>query len=89
MKKESIFTGKTVDEALKLGLAELELKEENVEWEVIEAEKKGILGIGATPAKIKIVYNEKSITDKTCSEYKLYYNSYGVCEIPDYNTGAP
>lgn len=37
----------------------------------------------------KIVYNEKSITDKTCSEYKLYYNSYGVCEIPDYNTGAP
>ena len=59
MKKESIFTGKTVDEALKLGLAELDLTEENVEWEIIEAEKKGILGIGATPAKIKIVYNEK------------------------------
>ena len=59
MKKESVFTGKTVDEALKLGLAELDLKEENVEWEVIETEKKGILGIGATPAKIKIVYSEK------------------------------
>ncbi len=59
MKKESIFTGKTVDEALKLGLAEIDLKEENVEWEVIEAEKKGILGIGSAPAKIKITYNEK------------------------------
>ena len=59
MKKESIFTGKTVDEALKLGLAELNLKEDNVEWEVIETEKKGILGIGAAPAKIKIIYSEK------------------------------
>ncbi len=59
MKKESIFTGKTVDEALKLGLAELGLTEESVEWEIIEAEKKGILGIGAAPAKIKIAYSEK------------------------------
>ena len=59
MKKESIFTGKNVDEALKNGLQELGLTEENVEWEIIEAEKKGILGIGATPAKIKIIYNEK------------------------------
>ncbi len=59
MKKESIFTGKTVDEALKLGLLELGITEEMAEWEIIETEKKGILGIGATPAKIKIVYNEK------------------------------
>lgn len=37
----------------------------------------------------KIVYNDKGATNKTYSEYKLYYNPYGVCEIPDYNMGTP
>lgn len=40
MKKESIFTGKTVDEALKLGLLELGITEEMAEWEIIETEKR-------------------------------------------------
>lgn len=59
MKKEQIFTGKNVDEALKNGLDELGLEKDNIEYEVIEHEKRGILGIGAAPAKIKIMYEIK------------------------------
>ena len=59
MKKETVFTGKTVDEALEAGLKELGLEKDDVTYEVIEHEKKGILGIGAAPAKIKIVYEAK------------------------------
>lgn len=59
MKKETVFTGKTVEEALKAGLAELGLSHDEVTYEVLEREKKGILGIGASPAKIKIAYSVK------------------------------
>jgi len=59
LKNEKIFTGKNVEEALEAGLMELGLEKENVSYEVIEQEKKGILGIGAAPAKIKIIYTSK------------------------------
>ncbi len=54
MKKEIIYTGKTVEEAL--AKAEAELVGVELEYEILELPKKGILGIGAAPAKIKVSY---------------------------------
>ena len=69
MKKESIFTGKTVEEALNEGLNQLGLDRDSVKYEVIEYEKKGILGFGSAPAKIKIEYSEKKDGEKIAVEY--------------------
>lgn len=48
------FTGKTVDEALTEALLEFKTTSENVEYEVIERESKGLLGIFSKPAKIRV-----------------------------------
>ena len=56
MKKEIIYTGKTVEEAF--AKATEELGEIELEYEVLELPKKGILGIGATPAKIMVSYKQ-------------------------------
>ena len=79
MKKETVFTGKTVEEALIAGLKELGLDESAVTYEVIEHEKKGILGIGASPAKIKIVYNAKKNGSEIAVEYvKTILDNMGI-----------
>lgn len=47
-------TGKTVQEAIENGLRELKVKEDKVEVEVIENGSKGIFGLGAKAAKVKL-----------------------------------
>ena len=54
MSKTIEKSAKNVQEALKLALAELNLTEEEVEYEVIEEGSKGIFGIGAKDAVIKV-----------------------------------
>lgn len=50
-----IKTGKTVEEALKDALVELEAKEEDVKVEILDEPSKGLFGlIGAKEAKIKV-----------------------------------
>lgn len=57
MKKELIVTGKTIDEAMANAAEQLgEKMSENIEYEILEFPKKGILGIGSSPAKIKVIY---------------------------------
>ena len=46
------FTAKTVDEALTNALVQLETTSDKVEYEVIEKESTGILGLFSKPAKI-------------------------------------
>lgn len=48
------FTGKTVDEALTEALLDFQTTSDHVEYEVIERESKGLLGIFAKPAKIRV-----------------------------------
>ena len=55
MKKEVVVTAKTIEQAVELGAAELNMKIENVTPEVLELPKKGFLGIGATGYKVKII----------------------------------
>ncbi len=47
--------GRTIEEAVSLAAADLNLTEEDVEVEVLEEPKKGILGIGAKSAKVRVV----------------------------------
>lgn len=56
MKKELIISAKTVEDAITDGAAQLGVSHDDVTYEVIEEPKKGFLGMGASPAKVKIVY---------------------------------
>ena len=56
MKKDIIVTAKTVEEAALEGATTLGVSREDVTLDVIEEPKKGFLGIGSTPAKVKVTY---------------------------------
>lgn len=49
-------TGKTEEEAIKAGLAQIGLEREDVSVKVLERAKNGFLGIGACDAKVRIEY---------------------------------
>ena len=49
-------TGKTEDEAVAKGLAQLGLERDDVSLEILERGRTGFLGIGSVPAKVKLTY---------------------------------
>ncbi len=53
------YTGETIEEATQKGLAELNLKKEDVEILVIDAPSKGFLGFGKKDARIQIIKKAK------------------------------
>lgn len=54
MTKEIVATGKTVDDAVLSGAAALGKPVDKVKFEVLEEARKGILGIGACDAKVRV-----------------------------------
>jgi len=56
MKKETIVTAKTVEEAAEIGAKELGVSRGDVTVDVLEEPKKGFLGMGGAPAKVRISY---------------------------------
>lgn len=54
MLKETVVTAKTVEQAVSTACAELGVTAEEVEYVVLEEPKKGILGIGASDAKVSV-----------------------------------
>ncbi len=56
MKRETVISAKTVDEALKLAAEELGAPVEELDHTVLEEPKKGLFGIGAAPAKVSVSY---------------------------------
>ena len=48
------MTGRNVDDAIDNGLKELKVDKSNVEIEVIEQGSRGLFGLGAKPAKVKL-----------------------------------
>ncbi|MBE5812540.1 MAG: protein jag [Clostridiales bacterium] len=58
MAKSIERTGKTVEEAIEVALKELNVTEENVNIEVLEEPAKGLLGIGAKPALVKVTLKD-------------------------------
>ena len=61
MKKETIQTAKTVEEALALAATELGVSVDALEYTVLEEPKKGLFGIGSAPAKIQATYTLTAI----------------------------
>ncbi len=57
MIKETTVAGKTVEEAVATGAAELGYGTDNVKYEVLKEARKGILGIGSSDASVR-VYHE-------------------------------
>ena len=49
-------TGKTVDEAIERALLKLNMDRDDVSVEILERATSGFLGIGATPAKVRVSY---------------------------------
>ncbi|MCD8331323.1 MAG: protein jag [Oscillospiraceae bacterium] len=49
-------TGHNEDKAIEAALAQLKLTRDDVSVEVLERAKSGFLGIGATPAKVRVTY---------------------------------
>ena len=49
-------TGKNEEEAIKNALAQLGMDRDDVSVEILERAKSGFLGIGSTPAKVKLTY---------------------------------
>ncbi|MGM9663351.1 MAG: RNA-binding cell elongation regulator Jag/EloR [Eubacteriales bacterium] len=56
MKSEVTVRAATVDEAVAKGAAELGVSANEIEYEVLEEPKKGFLGIGASPATVKVTH---------------------------------
>lgn len=57
--KEVISTGKTVEQALEAGAAQLGVTADRASYEVLEEPKKGLFGIGASDAKLRVYLPEE------------------------------
>ena len=51
-------TGKSIDEAIFNGLRELQISIDEVEIDIIQQETKGVFGIGAKPAIVRLIERE-------------------------------
>ena len=56
MEKSIVVTGKTIDLAIEAALTQLGLDRDSVSAQVLAQAKPGFLGIGATPAKVQVIY---------------------------------
>lgn len=71
MEKYIEVTGKSEDAAIEKGLAQLGLSRDEVSVEILERAKTGFLGIGSSPAKVKLTYqapDEPEIEVKPAAE---------------------
>lgn len=79
MRKETIKTAETVDEALALGYAELGVGAEDagVGFEILELPKKGFLGLKKTEARV-LVYAEQSKADAAVDYLRKVLEGMGL-----------
>ncbi len=56
MRKETVVTGKTVEDALAVAANELGAPVDALEYTVLEEARKGLFGLGASPAKVQVSY---------------------------------
>jgi spoIIIJ-associated protein len=67
--REILITAKTVEEAIELGLRELDVDRAEAEIDVVSRGKTGILGIGSEPARVRVTkIDTPSDVVKTTSE---------------------
>ena len=52
-------TGKTEDEAIRKALEQLQMDRDDVSVEILERAKSGFLGIGSSPARVRVTYGQE------------------------------
>lgn len=57
-------TGKTEAEAIEKALAQLGLNRDDVSVEILERAKSGFLGLGSSPAKVRVTYDDPAEEEK-------------------------
>ena len=56
---EKIYRGKNVEECLKNALDDLNVLEEEIDYEVVQEASRGFFGLGAKEAEIRVKFNDK------------------------------
>lgn len=83
MEKFIVTTGKTIDLAVTAALQQLGMDRDSVSVEVLENAKSGFLGIGASPAKVKVTYEVPDEPKKPSSDERA------LVRLPLEAEGAP
>lgn len=65
MEKYIVTTGKTIELAIEAALQQLRLDRDSVSVEVLKNARSGFLGIGASPAEVKVTYEAPDEAPKT------------------------
>ena len=52
-------TGKTEEEAIRKALQQLQMDRDDVSVEILERAKSGFLGIGSSPARVRVTYGQE------------------------------
>ena len=52
-------TGKTEEEAIRKALQQLQMDRDDVSVEILERAKSGFLGIGSSPARVRVTYGQQ------------------------------
>lgn len=67
MNREVIATGRTVEEALEKAYEQMGLSPEDAQFEIVDLPKKGFLGLGNTPAKVRVYVEEQNQSKAQCA----------------------
>ena len=80
MIKEIIETGRSIEKAVEAGCIKLGVTKDDITVEIIDLPKKGFLGIGASLAKVKIVFDQQDMTKSDMAKEFLQdiLNNMGV-----------
>ena len=54
-------TGKTEEEAIRKALQQLQMDRDDVSVEILERAKSGFLGIGSSPARVRVTYGQQEL----------------------------
>lgn len=68
-------TGKTEEEAVRKALTQLGLERDDVSLEILERAKSGFLGIGGSPARIRVTYGTDEPEEKKAEPAKRWKRS--------------
>lgn len=76
MNREVIATGRTVDEALDKAYEQLGISRDEAQFEILDLPKKGFLGLGASPAKVR-VFIEVSKAQCAVDYLRVFFTRWG------------
>lgn len=90
MEKYIVTTGKTIELAIEAALAQLKLDRDSVSVEVLKNARSGFLGIGSSPAEVKVTYEvpDEVVAPKTALSSASRSKPKERPEIPTATTGV-